>query len=230
MLALAGACERDLRSGSAEPEPGHRPRTGACARRSRAARGRASAGSGLWRHKVAELGLAETARSCVATPGCRSRACVGAAFSRRRRQRSGRRGSTTIGARSTRRRSWAPTCWCWCAGRRRIATSGRGAARWSRTASRRVLPYAAERGVRLAIEPLHPMYAGDRSVVVTLAQANATGGAARLAVCRRGGRRVPRVVGPGGVRADRAGGGHDPRLPRERLAGAAAGSPAGTRA
>lgn len=38
---------------------------------------------------------------------------------------------------------------------------------------RALLPYAAERGVRLAIEPLHPMYAGDRSVVVTLAQANA---------------------------------------------------------
>ena len=35
-----------------------------------------------------------------------------------------------------------------------------------------ILPYAAERGVRLAIEPLHPMFAGDRSVVVTLAQAN----------------------------------------------------------
>lgn len=36
-----------------------------------------------------------------------------------------------------------------------------------------VLPYALERGVTLAIEPLHPMFAGDRSVVVTLAQANA---------------------------------------------------------
>jgi sugar phosphate isomerase/epimerase len=36
-----------------------------------------------------------------------------------------------------------------------------------------VVPYAAERGVKLAIEPLHPMFAGDRSVVVTLAQANA---------------------------------------------------------
>jgi sugar phosphate isomerase/epimerase len=35
-----------------------------------------------------------------------------------------------------------------------------------------VAAYAAERGVRLAIEPLHPMFAGDRSVVVTLAQAN----------------------------------------------------------
>jgi sugar phosphate isomerase/epimerase len=32
-------------------------------------------------------------------------------------------------------------------------------------------PYAAERGVRLAIEPLHPMYASDRCVVSTLDQA-----------------------------------------------------------
>ncbi|MFF4791417.1 sugar phosphate isomerase/epimerase family protein [Streptomyces sp. NPDC001276] len=32
-------------------------------------------------------------------------------------------------------------------------------------------PYAAERGVRLAIEPLHPMYAADRCVVSTLTQA-----------------------------------------------------------
>ncbi|MBA4860552.1 sugar phosphate isomerase/epimerase [Streptomyces sp. PSKA54] len=32
-------------------------------------------------------------------------------------------------------------------------------------------PYAAEQGVRLAIEPLHPMFASDRCVVSTLAQA-----------------------------------------------------------
>jgi sugar phosphate isomerase/epimerase len=32
-------------------------------------------------------------------------------------------------------------------------------------------PYAAERGVRLAIEPLHPMYAADRCVVSSLGQA-----------------------------------------------------------
>lgn len=32
-------------------------------------------------------------------------------------------------------------------------------------------PYAADRGVRLAIEPLHPMFAADRCVVSTLAQA-----------------------------------------------------------
>ena len=36
-----------------------------------------------------------------------------------------------------------------------------------------VAPYAAQAGVRLGVEPLHPMFAGDRSVVVTLAEANA---------------------------------------------------------
>ncbi|WP_269859276.1 sugar phosphate isomerase/epimerase family protein [Streptomyces sp. RPT161] len=35
----------------------------------------------------------------------------------------------------------------------------------------RLAPYAAERGVRLAIEPLHPMFASDRCVVSTLSQA-----------------------------------------------------------
>ncbi len=32
--------------------------------------------------------------------------------------------------------------------------------------------YAEARGVKLGIEPLHPMFAGDRSVIVSLAQAN----------------------------------------------------------
>lgn len=34
-----------------------------------------------------------------------------------------------------------------------------------------VVPYAAERRIRLAIEPLHPMFCADRSVIVTLGQA-----------------------------------------------------------
>lgn len=34
-----------------------------------------------------------------------------------------------------------------------------------------LVPYAAERGVRLGIEPMHPMYAADRGVVSTLEQA-----------------------------------------------------------
>lgn len=35
-----------------------------------------------------------------------------------------------------------------------------------------IVTYAAQCGVRLGVEPLHPMFAADRSVVVTLAQAN----------------------------------------------------------
>jgi sugar phosphate isomerase/epimerase len=35
-----------------------------------------------------------------------------------------------------------------------------------------LLPYAKDQGVKLAIEPLHPMYANDRSAINTLKQAN----------------------------------------------------------
>ncbi|BBY16563.1 sugar phosphate isomerase/epimerase family protein [Mycolicibacterium litorale] len=35
----------------------------------------------------------------------------------------------------------------------------------------RLVPYAAERDVRLALEPLHPMFCADRAVISTLAQA-----------------------------------------------------------
>lgn len=34
-----------------------------------------------------------------------------------------------------------------------------------------LVPYAAEHGVRLALEPLHPMFAADRAVISTLGQA-----------------------------------------------------------
>lgn len=36
----------------------------------------------------------------------------------------------------------------------------------------KILPKAKAAGIKLAIEPLHPMYAGDRSAINTLAQAN----------------------------------------------------------
>ena len=37
----------------------------------------------------------------------------------------------------------------------------------------RLLPYAEKNGVKLGIEPLHPMFAADRSVIVSVGQANA---------------------------------------------------------
>jgi sugar phosphate isomerase/epimerase len=48
-----------------------------------------------------------------------------------------------------------------------------GARRMVEDAVVELAPHAAECGVRLAIEPLHPMFAADRSVVATLAQAAA---------------------------------------------------------
>lgn len=36
----------------------------------------------------------------------------------------------------------------------------------------KILPFARDAGIKLAIEPLHPMYAGDRSAINTIKQAN----------------------------------------------------------
>lgn len=43
---------------------------------------------------------------------------------------------------------------------------------WVEEGIDKLIPYARERGVKLGIEPLHPMYAAERSVIVTLGQAN----------------------------------------------------------
>ncbi len=47
-----------------------------------------------------------------------------------------------------------------------------GARRQARDGLAALLPYARQAGVKLAIEPLHPMYAADRACVNTLGQAN----------------------------------------------------------
>lgn len=43
---------------------------------------------------------------------------------------------------------------------------------WVEDGIEKVVPFAQSYGIKLGIEPLHPMYAADRSVIVTLAQAN----------------------------------------------------------
>ena len=80
-------------------------------------------------------------------------------------------------------------------------------------------PYARDAGVRLAIEPLHPMYASDRCVVSTLAQALDL--AERFPAEQVGvvGGHVPHLVGRHGARADRPRRRRRPdrRLPARRL-------------
>jgi len=125
---------------------------------------------GLWRHKVDELGVTQTAR-LMRSAGLRaSSLCRGGFFpaasepERRERIDDNRRavdeaaelGSDVLVLVS------GPAPGRDLDGARQMVFDGIA----------EVLPYAAERRVRLAIEPLHPMFAGDRSVVVTLSHAN----------------------------------------------------------
>jgi sugar phosphate isomerase/epimerase len=126
---------------------------------------------GLWRHKVEEIGLGETARRMRATGLKASSLCRGgyfpaaSALERHKRIDDNRRAldeAAELGAAVL------------------VLVAGPGPDRDLDAARQMVedgicavAPYALERGVSLAIEPLHPMFAGDRSVVVTLGQANA---------------------------------------------------------
>lgn len=46
------------------------------------------------------------------------------------------------------------------------------ARKWVEEGIEQLIPYAKSHGVKLGIEPLHPMYAAERSVIVSLAHAN----------------------------------------------------------
>lgn len=46
------------------------------------------------------------------------------------------------------------------------------ARKWVEEGIEELIPYAKQHGVKLGIEPLHPMYAAERSVIVSLAHAN----------------------------------------------------------
>jgi sugar phosphate isomerase/epimerase len=48
----------------------------------------------------------------------------------------------------------------------------RGARQMVRDGIAEIIPYAYERGIRLGVEPLHPLYCADRNVICTLSQAN----------------------------------------------------------
>jgi sugar phosphate isomerase/epimerase len=125
---------------------------------------------GLWRHKVADAGLSES-RRIVRDAGLKvSSLCRGGMFpaataaERRARMDDNRRAVDEAAELGTD----TLVLVCGPAPDRDIAAARamveEGIAELS--------PYARERGVRLGIEPLHPMYAAERSVINTLAQAN----------------------------------------------------------
>ncbi|KKK05155.1 sugar phosphate isomerase/epimerase [Micromonospora sp. HK10] len=126
---------------------------------------------GLWREPVAELGAAATAR-LVADAGLRvSSLCRGGFLTAA--DDAGRAAALADNRRAI---DEAATLGAACLvlvvgglppGSRDLA----GARRRVADALVELAPYAGERGVRLALEPLHPMYCADRAVLSTLGQA-----------------------------------------------------------
>jgi sugar phosphate isomerase/epimerase len=125
---------------------------------------------GLWREKVSEAGGAPRARALVEDCGLKiSSLCRGGFFpyeNEAQRQKSideNRRAIDEAAELATQLLVLV------CGG---VTSAGLSASRGMVAAGiAKLVPYAMERGVKLGIEPLHPMFAADRSVVTTLAEA-----------------------------------------------------------
>jgi sugar phosphate isomerase/epimerase len=125
---------------------------------------------GVWRHKLVDLGAPAAAR-LVRDAGLRvSSLCRGGMFPAATRDERQRRLDDNRRAIDEAAELGTDVLCLVCGpapdrdldGARRMVDEGIVA----------LLPYARERGVRLGVEPLHPAFAADRSVVVTLRQAN----------------------------------------------------------
>ncbi|WP_407271191.1 sugar phosphate isomerase/epimerase family protein [Radiobacillus sp. PE A8.2] len=124
----------------------------------------------LWRHKIQEIGLAESKR-IIRDSGLKvSSVCRGGMFpaatvkerqerlddNKRAVEEAAELGTDTL------------VLVCGPAPDRDITT----ARKWVEEGIEKLVPFAKSHGVKLGIEPLHPMYAADRSVITTLGQAN----------------------------------------------------------
>lgn len=127
---------------------------------------------GLWRDKVAETGLAESARIVRELGLSVSSLCRGGMFpavtaaERQTRIDDNCRAIDEAAALGT------DTLVLVCGGlpdNNRDIAAARAMVEDGIAA---IIPYATERGIKLGIEPLHPMFAADRSVINTLGQAN----------------------------------------------------------
>lgn len=125
---------------------------------------------GIWRHKIAETGLA-TSRRLVRDAGLRvSSVCRGGFFPAATREERQRRLADNRQAIDEAAELQADTLVLVCgpAPDRDL----KAARRMVEEAIAELVPYAEERRVRLGIEPLHPMYAADRSCITSLEEAN----------------------------------------------------------
>jgi sugar phosphate isomerase/epimerase len=125
---------------------------------------------GLWRDRVHEVGI-ERAKELIANAGLTvSSLCRGGFFPYDDDKQRQERLEDNRAAIDEAALLGAPLLVLVCGG---IGKTGLSASRRMVEAGiAELVPYAAERGIQLGIEPLHPMFAADRSVVVTLAQAN----------------------------------------------------------
>jgi sugar phosphate isomerase/epimerase len=124
----------------------------------------------IWRHKLKDLGL-QKAKTVIRDTGLKvSSLCRGGMFpaadalERQRRLDDNRRAIEEAAELGT------DTLVLVCGG---LYDKNIDVARqWVEEGIAQILPYAREHHVRLGIEPLHPMYAAERSVIVSLQHAN----------------------------------------------------------
>jgi sugar phosphate isomerase/epimerase len=123
----------------------------------------------LWRHKIKETGLSETKRLVRDAGLAVSSICRGGMFPAATAEERNQRIDDNLRAIEEAAELGSDVLVLVCgpspdkdiAGAREMVEEGIS----------RILPAAKAAGVRLGIEPLHPMYAAERSVIVTLAQA-----------------------------------------------------------
>ena len=124
---------------------------------------------GLWRESVARHGVAESAEM-VAKAGLRiSSLCRGGFFPAATEVRFEENVADNLAAIDEAAALGTDVLVLVCGG---VANDDlEGSRRQVGEGIARIVPHAADKGIKLAIEPLHPMFTADRSVVVTMDQA-----------------------------------------------------------
>lgn len=122
-------------------------------------------GIGLWRDRVQEIGVEKAARIVAEAGLTVTSLCRGGFFTAADWRDDNRRAVDVAAALGTR------VLVIVCGGLPAGSTDLPGARGRARDAIGELAPYAAQRGVTLAIEPMHPMFCADRGVISTLGQA-----------------------------------------------------------
>ncbi|CDQ38018.1 MULTISPECIES: sugar phosphate isomerase/epimerase family protein [Virgibacillus] len=125
----------------------------------------------VWRHKIAEVGLLE-AKKLIAASGLEvSSVCRGGMFpaltaSERKERIDDNKYAIEEAAELG---ADVLVLVCGPSPHKDLAESRK----WVQQGIEEIIPFAEQHGVKLGIEPLHPMFAADRSVITTLGEANA---------------------------------------------------------